>query len=139
MPLDDAGVPVPDTAHIGSAAADVFYLVNLKHLPLIKDDLQGPQSAVLTETDIDRHIPFFSLYHQAASLRCVKVPYRVNIVVIVGIYPAENRVGVHHGPLHTAVAVPLAQYIYRTVDMLQLFALFLIGEKAELNRAILRD
>ena len=66
----------------------------------------------------------------------MKVPNRVNIMVIVGVNAAQHRVCVYYGPLHTAVAVPLAQGVHGFVDVLQLLALFLIGEKAQLHCAV---
>ena len=59
-------------------------------------------------------------------------------MVVVGVDTAQNGVGVHDRPLYTAVAVALAQGVHGFVDVLQLLALFLVGEKAQLHCAIRR-
>ena len=66
----------------------------------------------------------------------MKIPDRVDVVVVVGVDAAQNGVRVHDRPLYTAVTVSLAQGVHGFVDVLQLLALFLIGEKAQLHRAV---
>lgn len=66
----------------------------------------------------------------------MKIPDRVDVVVVVGVDAAQNGVCVHDHPLYTAVTVSLAQGVHGFVDVLQLLALFLIGEKAQLHCAI---
>ena len=128
--MNHTGIPIPNTAHIGGTAADVLDLVDFVDLPFIKNNLQRSQSSLGAEAHIDCHISLLSLYHYGASSSCMKVPNRVNIMVIVGVNAAQHRVCVYYGPLHTAVAVPLAQGVHGFVDVLQLLALFLVGEKA---------
>ena len=60
----------------------------------------------------------------------MKIPDRVDVVVVVGVDSAQNGVRVHYRPLYTAVAVTLAQGVHGLVDVLQLLALFLVGKKS---------
>ena len=62
----------------------------------------------------------------------MKIPDQVDVVVVVGVDASQNGVCVYDRPLHTAVAVPLAQRVHCSVDVFQLLALFLVGEKAQL-------
>ena len=62
----------------------------------------------------------------------MKIPDRVDVVVVVGVDAAQNGVRVHDRPLYTAITVALAQGVHGFVDMLQFLALFLVGEKAQL-------
>lgn len=68
----------------------------------------------------------------------MKIPDRVDVVVVVGVNAAQNGVRVHYRPLYTAVTVTPAQGVHGFVDVLQLLALFLIGEKAQLYCAVCR-
>ena len=128
--MNHTGVAVPNAAHVGGTAADVLDLVDFVDLPFIKNNLQRLQSSLGAEAHIDFHIALFSLNHLRCLLCRMKIPDRVDVVVIVGVNAAQHRVCVYYGPLHTAVAVPLAQGVHGFVDVLQLLALFLIGEKA---------
>ena len=66
----------------------------------------------------------------------MKIPDRVDVVVVVGVDAAQNGVRVHDRPLYTAVTVTLAQGVHGFIDVFQLLALFLVGEKAQLHRAV---
>ena len=116
--------------HIGGTAADVLDLVDFVNLPFIKNNLQGSQSSLGAEAHIDFHIALFSLNHLRCLLCRMKIPDRVNVVVVVGVDAAQNRVCVHDRPLYTAITVALAQGVHGFVDVFQLLALFFIGEKA---------
>ena len=59
----------------------------------------------------------------------MKIPDRVDVVVVVGVDAAQNGVCVYDRPLYTAVTVALAQGVHGFVDVLQLLALFLVGKK----------
>ena len=128
--LNHTGIAVPNTAHIGGTAADVIDLVDFVDLPFIKNNLQRSQSSLGAEAHIDFHIALFSLNHLRCLLCRMKIPDRVDVVVVVGVDAAQNRVRVHDRPLYTAVTVTLAQGVHGFVDVLQFLALFLIGEKA---------
>ena len=128
--MNHTGIPVPNAAHIGGTAADVLDLVDFVDLPLIKNNLQGSQSSFGAEAHIDFHIALFSLNHLRCLLCRMKIPDRVNVVVVVGVDAAQNRVCVHDRPLYTAITVALAQGVHGFVDVFQLLALFFIGEKA---------
>ena len=60
----------------------------------------------------------------------MKIPDRVDVVVVVGVDAAQNGVCVYDRPLYTAVTVSLAQGVHCFVDVLQLLALFLVGKKS---------
>lgn len=60
----------------------------------------------------------------------MKIPDQVDVVVVVGVDAAQNRVCVHDRTLYTAVTVSLAQGVHGFVDVLQLLALFLVGKKS---------
>ena len=49
--------------------------------------------------------------------------------------PPKTGSVVHDRPLYTAITVALAQGVHGFVDVFQLLALFLIGEKAQLHCA----
>lgn len=59
----------------------------------------------------------------------MKIPDRVDVVVVVGVDAAQNGVCLYDHPLYTAVTVALAQGVHGFVDVLQLLALFLVGKK----------
>ena len=128
--MNHTGIPVPNTAHIGGTAADVLDLVDFVDLPFIKNNLQRSQSSLGAEAHIDFHIALFSLNHLRCLLCRMKIPDRVDVVVVVGVDAAQNGVRVHDRPLYAAVTVSLAQGVHGFIDVLQLLALFLIGEKA---------
>ena len=128
--LNHTGIAVSNTTYIGGAAADVLDLVDFVNLTLIKYYLQGSQPPFRAEPHIDCYIALFSLYHYNASSSYMKIPDRVDVVVVVGVDAAQNGVRVHYRPLYTAVTVTLAQGVHGFVDVLQFLALFLIGEKA---------
>ena len=60
----------------------------------------------------------------------MKIPDRVDVVVVVGVDAAQNGVCVYDRPLYTAVTVSLAQRVHGFVDVFQLLALFLVGKKS---------
>ena len=128
--LNHTGIAVPNAAHIGGAAADVLDLVDFVDLPFIKNNLQGSQSSLGAEAHIDFHIALFSLNHLRCLLCRMKIPDQVDVVVVVGVDAAQNRVCVHDRTLYTAVTVSLAQGVHGFVDVLQLLALFLVGKKS---------
>lgn len=128
--LNHTGIAVSNTAHVGGTAADVLDLVDFVDLLFIKNNLQRSQSSLGAEAHIDCHIALFSLNHLRCLLCRMKIPDRVDVVVVVGVDSAQNGVRVHDCPLYTAVTVSLAQGVHGLVDVFQLLTLFLVGEKA---------
>src|SRR5699024_2334864 len=141
LAVDHTDIPIPHTAHLGGAAADVLDLVDLVHLLRAKADRQRPQVAVRLKADIHFHIPLFAsddlARHVARTslftLSRVEKSHWVHCVVILWVDGPQPAVGIDSRPLDAGVPVPLAHHIHRLIQPFEFFALFGIAEKAKLN------
>src|SRR5699024_4243599 len=134
-------IPIPHTAHLGGAAADVLDLVDLVHLLRPKTDGQRPQVAVRLKADIHFHIPLFAsddlARHVARTslftLYRVEKSNRMHCVVVLRVDGPPTAVVVETRPLDSGVPVTIAHHIHRLIQPFEFFALLGIAEKAKLN------